>query len=127
MIRLMEVPALLRTGGVEAEEVVRIVREIGIHLEDVVIAVVQGPFEAGQVGRAQPLLPTPFKQVQPLREFRLQPFHDAGRPVGRAVVDDEDLEIPGQGKHLPRNGFDVLLLVVSRDDDDFTVHGRISG
>ena len=122
-----EIRALLRAGGVEAEEVVRIVREIGIHLEDVVIAVVQGPFESGQIGRAQSLFPAPFKQVQPLRELRLKPFDDDGRPVGGTVVDDEDLEISGEGEHLPGDGFDVLLLVVSRDDDDFLVHFRISG
>ena len=73
---------LLRAGGIQADEVVRVVGEIGIHLEDVVIPVVQGPAETGQVRGSQPLLPAAFEQVQPLRELGLEALDDAGRAVG---------------------------------------------
>ena len=33
---------------------------------------VQGPFEAGQIGRSEPLLSAPFEQVQLLRELCLR-------------------------------------------------------
>ena len=77
-----EVRALFRAGGIQAEKVVRVVGEIGIHLEDVVVSVVQGPAETCQIGRSKALLAAPFEQMQPFGEFGLKSLDDAGRPVG---------------------------------------------
>ena len=43
-------------GGVESWQVGGVVAEVGVHFEDVFIAVLQSPAEAGDVGRAQSLL-----------------------------------------------------------------------
>ena len=40
-------------GGMEPQQVVGVVGEVGVHLEDVVVVLLQGPAEAGQIGRAE--------------------------------------------------------------------------
>ena len=117
-----EVAPLFRASGVQAKQIVGIVGKVGIHLEDVIVAMVQGPAEAGQIGGSESLFSAPLDQVEAVRELRLKPFHDAGRPVGGAVVDDKDVELADEGEHLPADGFNVLLFVVGRDDDDLFVH-----
>ena len=117
-----EVGAFLRTRGMEPQQVVGVVGKVRVHLEDVVVAPVQGPFEPRQVGRAEAELAAPFQQMEPFGEFPLQPLHDGGGAVRRAVVDDEDVKTTGKGEHLADDRFDVLLLVVGRYDDDFAVH-----
>ena len=77
-----------------------------------------GPLKTADVGRAEALFAAALHEVQPAREFALQALDDVGRAVGRAVVDDEDVERLLQAEHGADDVFDVLFLVVRRDDDD---------
>ena len=95
--------------------------EVGIHLEDVVVSVAQGPFETGNVCGSKSEFPGPFNEIEPVRKFLLQRFDNGGRPVRGAVVDDEYLVSSIEGEHLADYPFDVLLLVVGRDYDNFPV------
>ena len=116
------VGAALRAGFQQAGEVLRIVGEVGIHLEDIVIVALQRPAESGHVGRSKAELAAPFDQVQPLRELLLQVLDRSGGAVRRAVVDDQDVIAAFQVEDGPDDLGDVLDLVVGRDDDEFTFH-----
>ncbi len=65
--------------------------EVGIHLEDVVVAVFKGPLESGHVCRAQTKFAASLYKVQPLRVLGLEFFDLLACAVRRAVVDDEDV------------------------------------
>ena len=80
------------------------------------------PAEAGQVGGAQTQLALPFNQVQLCGKLLLEPLRDGGGTVGRTVIDDQHVIITLQGADRPDDVFDILLLVVGWDDDDFLVH-----
>src|SRR5690606_3860017 len=97
----------------------------------VLVAALEGPAEALEVGRAEPELAAPVEDVDP-RVFRRELVGDRAGAVGRGVVDDEDVE----SRVLCEDHWDetgqVLPLVVGRDDDQaavvasFPVHG-VSG
>ena len=106
----------------EAHQIVGVVRKVAVHLADEVEAAAQPPLETGQVGRAEPLLAAPLDEVQPLGELLLTAPHDGGRAVGRAVVDDQQLEGLAQREDLVNHCGDVLPLVVGRYDNQFA-HG----
>src|SRR5690606_25726923 len=102
----------------EEGEVARVVREVGVHLADVVEASREGELEPGEVGRPEPLLTLPLEEPDAAGVRVDELADEVGRPVGRAVVDDEGGELAGLRHHLLEQGRDVLRLVVGRDDDD---------
>lgn len=113
------VGSLLGTGLVEAGQVLGVVAEVGVHLEDVFVVVLQRPTEACDVGRAQAQLAATLHHEQAVGElFALQAADNLGRTVGRPVFDDQDVETMLQGKDGPYDVLDILPLVVGRDDDD---------
>ena len=81
-------------GGVEARQVVGIVAEVGIHLENVVVAVFERPLEASDVGGAETQFPTTLQNEQTVGKFFLSHhiLDNGGSPVRRTVVDNEDVE-----------------------------------
>ena len=106
----------------EAEKVVGIVRKVGVHFENIVEALGEGPFETCQVGRAEAKLAAALYHVQALGELLLQGAHYCGRAVGGAVLYDEYMVLPFKGEDFPDDGFDVLLFVVGGYDYDFPAH-----
>ena len=48
---------------------------------------------------------------------------DLGRPVGRAVVDDEDVDVRQLGAQLVEHGREILLLVQGGDEDEGVARG----
>ena len=102
--------------------------EIGIHLDDIVVAVLQSPFEAADVGGAKSQLARTLYDVNAACKFIChQAFHDVGCSVRASVVDDKDVESFLQRSDGSDDGLDVLFLVVGRDDDNgvgfqFKVH-----
>ena len=52
---------------------------------------------------------------------------DGGGPVGRAVVDDEDVRLRKTRVQLVENRRQVLLLVPRRDEDEGVAHHDIVG
>ena len=77
-----------------------------------------GPFEPGDVGGAETEFSFPLNQKQAIVEFFLQFLNDAGSAVGRIVVDDENVEILFEVKHISDNIFDIFLFVVCRNKNN---------
>ena len=121
------VVAFVLAGGQQARQVGRRMAEVGVHLEDEVVAVRQRPFEARDVCGAETLLAAALHQENTAAElFRHQPLHDGGSAVGRTVVDDQNVEcVLLTADHGADDVLNVLLLVVRRDDDDAVCLHRV--
>ena len=101
---------------IEFEQVLRVVAEVGIHLEDVVVLVLYSPLEAAYISRAQPLFALPLDDEKaPFVPALHQALDNGGRAVGRAVVNNKHMEIKRKRTHSVDDGFYVLLFVVSRN------------
>ena len=80
-------------GGVEAWQVVRVVAEVGIHLEDEVVAMLQGPLEALDVGGAEAQFALALQNVKAAGKLTGDEVLDNGsRAIRTSVVDDQDVE-----------------------------------
>ena len=106
------------TFVVKARKVGRCVAEVGIHLEDVVILMLDGPLESGDVGGAEAELSLAFHHEEAVGEFLLHAAHDVGSAVGRVVLDDEYVEILFKTEYRTDNVLDIFLFVISRYDDN---------
>ena len=117
-----DVGPLFGTCLVEARQVVGIVAEVGIHLKDVVVAVVESPAESSDVGRAESELSGALHNVESVGKLSCdEALHNGCRAVGAAVVDDEDVEVVPVGveaEHGADDSFDVLFLVIRGYDND---------
>ena len=69
----------------------RVVRKVGVHLEDEVILSLKGPPKAGDIRGAESELLCPSQDVD-ARVRRHDSIDDLPRSVGRSVVDRQDLE-----------------------------------
>ena len=78
-------------GLVEPREVFGVVGEVSVHFEHVVVAVVERPAESGHVGCPEAHLAGALDQEQSVGPGFLERFHHVGRPVGGAVVDDQNV------------------------------------
>ena len=98
---------------IESGQVVGVVAEVGIHLEDVVVALLDGPFEAADIGCAQSQLAFALYQMQPSRQ--LSPhhlLHHRGCAVGASVIDDEHVERLFKSRDRCDDGLYVLDFVI---------------
>ena len=114
-------------GCIEAWQVCRSVTEVSVHLEDVVVPLLYSPLETGYIGCTEAQLAAALDEKETLAELI---FHKAldygGGAVGRAVVDNEDVESRcSLGPSLlllssygTNDVLYVLLLVVSGDNYD---------
>ena len=94
-------------------------REVGVHLDDVVIAMLQRPFEPGNVGGAEAQLASALHQMHTLGVLANEFAHDGGSAVGRTVVNHKHVELVlGDFEHSLGDGTDVFLLVISGYDND---------
>src|SRR5690606_42059003 len=66
------------------------------------------------IGRAQSQFPLAFFDMQLARIVFLQALYDLGGSVGRAVVDDQNIEKIRQGEYLADDLFNIFLLIISR-------------
>src|SRR5436190_11951921 len=104
----------------------RVMREVGVHLRNDLGAAAQRLVKSGDVGGAQPLLAGAV-QDRDVVVRRREPVRDLPRPVGRAVIDDQQPARWRQG--VERSVDDCLQVrrfVVGRDDepDPGTHHQR---
>ena len=94
-----------------------IVREVGVHLQDVLVVARQRPPEAGNVRRAESHLPGSGEQMHASVD-RGDLLHDGTGAVGRPVVDHEHVD----ARVLLEHGLDqppnILPFVERRDDDE---------
>ena len=87
----------------------RVVLEVGVHLDEDVVALLEAPGEAGPVGRAEPGLLGAAQDVD--RAVLGAPLlGQVGGAVGAAVVDDEDAR---RGGVLPDQVEDVSMFSAS--------------
>ena len=92
-------------------------REVGIHLDDVFIAVLKRPLKSGNVGCAKPLLAGSLQQIYPLGILCNKSLNDCRRAVGRIVVNNQYVELVLSAKHCSNNVANVLLFVVGGYDN----------
>lgn len=112
------VVALVVACRIEARQVVGVVTEVGVHLEYIVISVLQGPFKARYVCRAQAQLAAALNDKQTVGKLALHQSVNYSRgAVGRAVVYHENIKTFFKREHRPYNLLDVLFLVIRRYND----------
>lgn len=90
-------------------------REVGVHLEDVLVVTRQSPLETVDVGRAEAELAFPLFDEKPVGKLLHQTLHDVSRAVRTVVFDDKDVKLHWKVEDVADDLLDVLLLVVSRD------------
>ncbi len=102
-----------------------VVGEVGVDLDEGVVAALEAPGEARPVGAPQPGLGGAGEQVH-VGQLGGDRLHEVGRAVGTPVVDHQHA---GTGQALVdpvQHPLDVLRLVVGRDDHQRS-HGGILG
>ena len=107
---------------VEVGQVGGIVREVGVHLDDVLIVAPEGPFEAVDIGCAEPHLAAAALQIDPAWVLLHLAAHGVGCAVGRTVVDYEQVEAVGKRHYGVDHSLDVLYLVVGGYDNKYVAH-----
>lgn len=110
------VGAILGARLAQAHQVGGIVREIGVHLEDVFIVHFEGAAEARYVSRPQAQLSFALYNMDAARKFGHLALHYVGGPVGRIVVDHKHVESHRKVHHGVDYGGRVLFLVIHRND-----------
>ena len=94
-----------------------IVREVSVHLEEVVVAALESPTKRGPVGRAESQLLLPVQHVDPgVGPGEL--VGDAAGPVLGVVVHDQHVDPRVLRQDLRQEIGEVRRLVVRRNDDE---------
>ena len=104
-----------------------IVREVGVHLEDVLVIALERPAEAGDVGGAQAHLPAPAGGGERASSAAMMLVDDLPRPVRRAVVDDQHVERRILREDRRNQAGNVVAFVVGRDDHEGAIRQLVSG
>ena len=86
-------------------------REVGVHLDQHVVAAGEAHDEAGAVRRAEPGLAAAAQDID-RAELDVELLGAIGGAVGTAVVDYEDVGVGQRLTRTPENVLDVLDLVV---------------
>jgi len=113
-----EVGALQRVQ--EALELLGLVGAVGVHLDEGVVAAVQAPAEAGEVGHAEALLRGAVQHVD-LGVGGGELVGDVTGAVRRAVVEHEDVRPGHGGTDAAHDQRQVVSLVVRRDAHEHPV------
>ena len=101
----------------KACQVVGIVREVGIHFEDILIVAFQGPLEARDVGCAQSQFSSPLNHEKTVSELIHQRLHDVSGAVRAIIVYNQDIKSHRQVEHVANDFLNVLLFLVGGNDD----------
>jgi hypothetical protein len=107
------------TGFVKPFQIVRVVREVGVHLEEVFIPPLQAPFETMYISGTQTEFAHPLLEEESAGVIALQPANRVGGPVGRSVVDHENVVAGLHAEDVFHDGRDVVQLVVGGYYDQF--------
>ena len=93
--------------------------KIGVHLDNDVGPVREGPAEAVHIRQAQSAGADPVPHVHPAGRGGGQFVGQVSRAVGRGVIDNEQSQLRhGQGQQLPHQGGKIARLVESGDHDN---------
>ena len=90
-------------------------REVAIHLEDLVVATLQCPLEACNIGRTQAELATALHQMYSLAILGNLGADNIGSAIGRTIIDIEEVESPLERHHLVGHTSNILALVIGRN------------
>ncbi len=111
----------------QIRQITRLVAEIGVHVEHVLVALLDGVLHARQNGRPQPQFSRPVETVDAAVGGRLLVAPAAGA-VRRVVVDHQQVGSRGVAENLLHQPGEILQLVVRRHRDQGLVavgHGGI--
>ena len=100
----------------QTDKVVRVMREVSIHLRDILIVTLQSPFETVDISGAQPELPLSLLNEKPVGKFLHETFHYVSRAVRAVILNDQYIESHRKIVDISYDFFDILLLVICRDD-----------
>lgn len=100
---------------IQTYEVIWIVREVAVHLKDILISTLQGPPETIYISCAQAHLAGALHEVQ-ARKLRLEGLHDVGSAVRRTVVYDQKVKSFRQRKYFSDHPLYISLLIVGGYD-----------
>ncbi len=103
-------------AGHKIGQITRLVAEIGVHVEHVLVAVLDRVFHARENGGAQPQFPRPMEAMDAGIGRRLLVAPTAGA-VGRIVVDHQQVGPRGEAENLLHQPGEILHLVVRRHRD----------
>jgi hypothetical protein len=106
----------------ESRDVIRIVREIGVHLQHPVRAELDGAPETRDAGQAAPPILRAMQQMYPRIGGRAFPDDTPGA-VRRIVVDDQRLPFRSLRENRVEQRPDVLGLIVGRQHGHESRHG----
>ena len=105
--------ALVFAGCVQAWQIVRVVTEVGVHLEDVLVVALQCPLKAGNVSRAQSQFAATLHQVQlSAKLIGHQTTHNGSCTIRRSIVDHQYMETLLQPEYRAYDFLDILLLII---------------
>ena len=100
-------------------------REVSVHLEDEVVLSLERPAETGYVGGPQSQLLRSMDYVD-LGVVRRDRVDDRTGPVGRPIVDDQNLDARILSEHRGDQPRDVEALVVRRNDYQSSIRQGVS-
>ena len=88
-------------------------REIGIHLENILGTVRERPLEPGNIGRAQTLFTCSLNQINAWLISHILPNKFAG-PIGRTIIYYQDAKL-WVGQNACEECADIVAFVIGRD------------
>ena len=100
----------------EAWNVLRIVREITVHLENELVVALEGPSKTGAVGSAEAILRGPVQDVRPRLSLG-EGFREGAGAVGRVVVYHQHIGLSREGEQPLREKGQILPFIVGGYDD----------
>ena len=99
----------------QPRHILGVVREVTVHLENVIRVPAQDVVEARDVGRTEPLFPSAVEDREPF-PIGGEPVGELPGPVRRVVVDDEHAD--AERCERLDHALEVFALVVGRETDD---------
>ena len=111
-----QIRSLVVTCGIQSWQVVRVMAEVGIHFEDVIVFLFDGPSESGDVSRAESQFSFSLYHEEAFWELLLHPSYYVGSAVGRVVFYHKNVEDFLQSEHRADDVLDIFFFIVSRNN-----------
>ena len=91
--------------------------EVGIHLEDEVIALLQRPFETHDIGCTQTEFTRTLQDMQTTGKLiSHQALNNGSSTIRTSVIDNEDIKLLFETEDSTDDFLDVFLLIICRND-----------
>ena len=104
----------IMSSSIKTWQIIRIMTEVGIHLEDEVIALLQRPFEAHDISSAQAQLTRTLQDMETVGKLiGLQLLNDVCCSVRTTVIDNKDVEFLLQAKNGTDDSFSLYVGMIT--------------